>query len=62
MDRSRPVRGRANRAPLKATGRIIITMTGIRKDSNWAASTKYTRPRATTRASSRSLKLSIMSS
>ena len=34
MDRSRPVTGRANSAPLKATGRIIMTMTGIRKDSN----------------------------
>ena len=34
MDRSRPVRGRANSAPVKATGRIIITMTGMRKDSN----------------------------
>ena len=40
MDRSRPVRGRANRAPVKATGRIIITITGMRKDSNWEASTK----------------------
>ena len=61
MDRSRPVTGRANRAPVKATGRIIMTMTGMRKDSNWEARTKYTRPRATTRASSRSEKLSIMS-
>ena len=61
MDRSRPVTGRANSAPLKATGRIIITITGMRKDSNWEASTKYTSPRATSRASSRSEKLSIMS-
>ena len=61
MDRSRPVRGRANSAPPKATGRIIITITGMRKDSNWLASTKYTRPRATSRASSRSLKFSVMS-
>ena len=40
MDRSRPVRGRANRAPVKATGRISMTMTGMAKDSNWTASTK----------------------
>ena len=60
MERSFPHRGRAKRAPVKATGRIIMTITGIRKDSNWAASTKYTRPNATSRASSRSPKLSIM--
>jgi tRNA-dihydrouridine synthase len=57
----RPVIGRINSAPEKATGRIIMMMTGIRKDSNCAASTKYTKPSATTRASSRSLKLSIIS-
>ena len=34
MDISRPVSGRANSAPAKATGRIIIMMTGMRKDSN----------------------------
>ena len=61
MVRSRPVTGRMNRAPEKATGRIIMMMTGMMKDSNWAASTKYTRPSATTRASSKSLKLSIIS-
>ena len=62
MDRSRPVTGRANRAPEKATGRIIMMMTGMRKDSNWAARIKYTRPMATSSASSRSVKLSIISS
>ena len=61
MDRSRPVRGRANSAPVKATGRISITITGIRKDSNCAARTKYTRPMATSRASSRSEKFSVIS-
>ena len=62
MDRSRPVSGRANRAPVKATGRIIMTMMGMRKDSNWAASTKYTNPSATASASSKLVKLSTMSS
>ena len=62
MDISRPVRGRANRAPVKATGRIIMTMAGMTKDSNCTASTKYTSSRATTRAKPRSEKLSIVSS
>ena len=62
IDRSRPVMGRANRAPVKATGRIIMTMAGMTKDSNCTASTKYTSSRATSRAKPRSPKLSIMSS
>ena len=40
MDMSRPVRGRANSAPVKATGRMSMTMTGMAKDSNCTASTK----------------------
>ena len=40
MDMSRPVRGRANRAPVKATGRMSMTMMGMAKDSNCTASTK----------------------
>ena len=62
IDISRPVRGRANRAPVKATGRIIMTMAGMVKDSNCTASTKYTSNRATTRAKPRSEKLSMVSS
>ena len=60
IDRSRPVSGSANSAPEKATGRIIMTMTGMRKDSNWDASTNYTSPSATMSASNRSPKFSIM--
>ena len=40
MDRSMPVSGRPKRAPDKATGKIIMTMTGMIKDSNWAARIK----------------------
>ena len=42
-------------------GRMSITMTGMRKDSNWAARMKYTRPVATTMANSRVWKFSIIS-
>ena len=47
MDRSCLVRGRPKRAPDRAMGRISITITGMIKDSNWAARMKYTRPMAT---------------
>ena len=45
---------------MKATGRISMTMTGMRKLSNWTARTKYTNSRAAARAMSRLPKLSIM--
>ena len=54
IEMSLPVTGRANSAPEKAMGSIIIMMTGMTKDSNCAASTKYTRHSATNSASSRS--------
>ena len=60
MERSRPVTGRPNRDPVKATGRISMTITGMRKLSNCTARTKYTSSSAAARAMSRSPKLSIM--
>lgn len=58
---SLPVSGNATSAPVNATGRISITMTGMVNDSNCTARTKYTSPRATTSARSRLPKLSIIS-
>ncbi len=56
-----PNRNCVDSEPSRLTGRIIITITGIRNDSNWDASTKYTRPSATIRAVPRLRKESIMS-
>ena len=35
-----PVSGRAKSEPSRPTGRIIMMMTGMMKDSNWLARTK----------------------
>ena len=60
IERSLPVSGSAKSAPAKAMGRIIMMMTGMTKDSNCEASTKYTRPTETMSARPRSEKFSII--
>ena len=40
IERSIPVRGRPNNAPERAMGRMSMTITGIRNDSNCAARMK----------------------
>ena len=54
--------GQYARSMKNATGKIVMTMTGMTKDSNCEARTKYTRPSATISASVRSWKFSPISS